>query len=101
MTSTQKLASERNWMKARLLGITFNVSNEGSLADNELELMGEILAIRDKLIAGWDDNSIALGFHLKPYKCHWCSKRSNKQYILEQDSTNCCLKHYNEFSQPS
>jgi hypothetical protein len=82
----------RNWQKLRLLG--FNL-NESVLTETEKRLYYEAMANLNKIKDLWDSNTEdLLGHSLKPYKCFWCNKRSNKSYILEQDGRNYCKKHY-------
>lgn len=89
MTEQEK-ARTRNWNKARLMGITINSS---ILTDIEKLIAHQILQLRDRLIENWDENSEEfLGHSLKPFKCVWCGKRSNKEYIVDGD--NYCYKHF-------
>lgn len=84
----------RNWQKARLLGFCLN---ESVLTEIELRLYYEAKANLNTIINLWDSSTEELlGHKLKPHKCFWCGKRSNKSYISEEDGRNYCKKHYNE-----
>lgn len=87
----------RNWQKARLVGFRLDVS---VLTENEKRLYDEAMANLNKIKDLWDfGTEEIIGHKLKPYKCFWCGRRSNKSYILEQDNRNYCKKHYNELNE--
>lgn len=93
MARTKEESSERNWNKARLIG--FGLSR-GSLTPREIEILEEMLALKKTLLEAWDENSeIFLGHPLKNFKCYYCGKRTNKEYIVE--NVNACRIHYHIF----
>lgn len=66
-------ARERNWSKARLSGLTFNMS---SFTPSELLIIKQIQALRVALLANWDKNTEEhLGIVLEPYQCGFCRRR--------------------------
>jgi hypothetical protein len=85
-------ARERNWSKARLSGLTFNMS---SLTQEELSIVKQIQELRKTLLENWDKNTEEhLGIKLKPLQCEWCSKRFNGEPLEEGEKYYCnkCLK---------
>lgn len=82
----------RNWQKARLVGFRLD---ESVLTVTERKLYYEAMDKLNEIEDLWDSNTEALiGHKLKPYKCFWCGKRSNKSYI-SSDGQNYCKKHAN------
>lgn len=96
MSEKQILARERNWNKARLLGITLN---DKILTNKEKKLFAEIIYSRRALLENWDENTVKLtGGTLKPYKCKFCGKRSMNPYQVEAEglkNENLCKKCFN------
>ena len=99
---TKQEIQRRNYAKFKLSGITFDTS-----VFTEPELM-EVKLIQEHiktLLGFWDlETEEFLGHKLKPHKCNWCGKRSNKKYILVRfdfkdgvtRGLNFCRKHYLE-----
>lgn len=88
------MAQNRNWALFKLKGL--HLPTGSYITAEEENTMREILAIRDKLVKGWDNNSLKLGINLKPYKCESCGKRSYKTYLI--DEINYCKYHYTLFN---
>jgi hypothetical protein len=95
----KQLASKRNWNKFRLTG-TFILDTEG-LTEQEKEIYNKIRELKMKLLDNWDNGSLEIGLHLKPYKCESCGIRSNEPFILKDERTGeshiYCKKHYEIF----
>lgn len=87
----------RNWQKARLTGFCLDtrVMTLGERKHYELA-MAELKLIKDH----WDSGTEKLISHpLKPYKCHYCGRRSNIEHLVDigQGHTqNYCMKHFKE-----
>lgn len=97
-------ASSRNWTKLRLLGIVIDTRN---LTSKEQKLYSEILELKDEILQEWDKSTEEhLETKLKPYKCHFCSRRSNIKRtikwggmdIYNKSKVTVCLKHFKEFN---
>jgi len=66
-------ARERNWSKARLMGITFNKS---SFTSTELYHIHQIEKTLKYLKDNWDKNTEEhLEIVLEPYQCGFCRRR--------------------------
>ena len=89
----QELARARNSLKFRLSGAKaiFNVNN--CVTQQELSTLLIINANIEALLEVWDSRSIQLGLKVKPYKCEYCGKHSNKNYPLE--NMTACKKCHN------
>ena len=88
----------RNFNKMRLTG--FHLNKEG-FTKEELKIIDNIRLQINDLLCHWDiQTEIYLGKKLKPFKCSFCSKRSNKEYIRFYfgENMNYCKKHYEEFN---
>ena len=98
--ATKEEVRMRNWNYARLLGFGLNTN---ILTEEEKVIYASIEELKKKLVANWDFNTEKfVGHPLKPFKCHWCGKRSNKEYRLVDPITNkeenWCYKHYHEMN---
>jgi hypothetical protein len=85
-------ARERNWSKARLMGITFNKS---SFTSTELYHIHQIEKTLKYLKDNWDKNTEEhLGIKLKPLQCEWCRKRFDGKPLEKGEKYYCnkCLK---------
>lgn len=93
----QEFSRTRNWMKARITGITFNHS---VMSYNEIPIANEIDKLLKQLIKNWDDESRRFGLKVAEYKCYWCrrkAKESNKTIIFGEKEVHLCDKHYQEY----
>ena len=82
----------RNWQKARLAGFGMN---DIVMTDREREVYQQIMRLKFELLDMWDVNTeILIGHPLPPYKCNWCGRRSNVEYLFKDE--NFCYKHYQE-----
>jgi uncharacterized Zn-finger protein len=106
MLNKPQLARKRNWMLLQLKGmhtVSKNV-NKDTLNPGELEAFKSIENQIKRLIENWDGNSATLGLHLKPHKCEFCGKRSDRAYWLEDSNGEepvyhlMCKKHSLEFA---
>lgn len=94
----QELAQKRNHLKFRLIGTSALFKNLSStLTTEEMKAFGLISSNLTKLINEWDSSSQLKGLNLKPYKCKFCGKRSNKSYIIK--GNNYCLNHYKIYNE--
>lgn len=66
-TKKRELASNRNWVKARLISITAGLGKKELHTEEELEIINHILSLKNKLLLRWDDNSRKLGMNIKRY----------------------------------
>ena len=67
MTYTrQEIARIRNWAKARLMGMTFDIN---AFSKSEVSVIKDIFLLKDVLISNWDKNSVEeMGMNVKPKK---------------------------------
>lgn len=98
---TREDIRKRNWQKARLAGFGMN---DTVMTETEQDLFQELMRIKFIMLDAWDSNTeILIGHPLPPHKCHLCGKRSNQEYIYDDeygiDSFNLCRKHYLEFTE--
>lgn len=91
---TVKQIRMRNWQKARIMGF---IMNTDVLTSQEIAIYSQMLNLKVKFIDNWDENTeLLIGHPLPPYKCEWCGKRSDKEYIVEGvlGIQNLCKKDY-------
>ena len=98
-TEKQIKARQRNWAKARLLGSlsALNYCTDTFTPLEKEDLKVAVLAIKT-VLSHWDKSTEEnLGIKLKPYKCKFCGKRSNKEYIFTNkysEKDNYCFRHF-------
>ena len=67
MTTKQIIASQRNWLKARVTGLIFIVRPEVT-TEKEKRILKEIDRLRSVLLDEWTQSSEQLGMITKPQK---------------------------------
>jgi len=95
----QTLAQKRNYHKRRLMGAIaiFSPYNDPHLTTTERNFHFAIREHIQGLIDFWDKESENLGLTIRPHKCFWCGKRSNKSYLIEEKNYCCkCFKTYKD-----
>lgn len=96
----QEAARLRNNLKMRLMGATaifaFN-HHARVITIDERTRMYLVQEAIEKLLATWEEQSMELGFEIKPYRCIWCGKRGNVEHIYK-DNMNYCAKHFKELN---
>lgn len=63
MTQKQKTASQRNWLKARLLGDSsfYRSTNPNAVTEDEQLVLDQINMLRHTILESWEVNSRQLG----------------------------------------
>lgn len=89
----RQLAQKRNYFKFVLTGM-FRKIDENVLTQYEIDLWGQILENRQKLLENFDNNSISQGLRV-PDKC-WCGKEGKYEYRDEFYTGKVCKKHLHE-----
>lgn len=97
-TEKQRVASERNWQKARLTGFTLSRS---TLTTDEEALFIKMVRLRNELLKNWDTNtSVITGKEIPAYKC-WCGKRTKVERLSRRPAHKggpqyLCKTHWKE-----
>lgn len=68
MISKIERARQRNWIKARVIGMTAGMDNYESLTPEELNIIYDINNLKDQLLERWEYNSKQLGMKVKERK---------------------------------
>jgi hypothetical protein len=99
MSNKQILAQKRNYLKFRLMGMI--ISPGDAVTEEEAQQFRQMYEIRQNLLQNWDAGSERIFEHSLPrYKCHYCGKRTNREYKLTDYTgaeIHCCKRHYKAF----